>query len=94
VTVLTRPADGLDVAVTFQTRRAQLERRLAALRPRLQPAGMLWVAWPKRASRVPTDITEDVVREIALAGDLVDVKVCAIDATWSALKLVIRKEAR
>jgi hypothetical protein len=55
---------------------------------------MIWVAWPKKTSKVPTDITEDVVREIALGGDLVDVKVCAIDATWSGLKLVIRKEAR
>jgi hypothetical protein len=93
-TVLQRPAQALDVAVTFQTQRAALARRLAALRPKLQPAGMIWVAWPKRASKMPTDITEDVVREIALAGDLVDVKVCAIDATWSGLKLVVRKEAR
>ena len=93
-TVLKRPAGGLDVVVTFQTQRAQLARRLAALRPKLQPAGMIWVAWPKKASKVATDITEDVVREIALAGDLVDVKVCAIDATWSGLKLVIRKDAR
>jgi hypothetical protein len=93
-TVLQRPAQGLDVVVTFQTQRAALARRLAALRPKLQPAGMIWVAWPKKASKLPTDITEDVVREIALAGDLVDVKVCAIDATWSGLKLVIRKEAR
>jgi hypothetical protein len=93
-TVLQRPAQGLDVVVTFQTQRAALARRLAALRPKLQPAGMIWVAWPKKTSKVPTDITEDVVREIALGGDLVDVKVCAIDATWSGLKLVIRKEAR
>jgi len=93
-TVLRRPTAGLDVAVTFQTRRAALARRLAALRPKLQPAGMIWVAWPKKVSNVATDITEDVVREIALAGDLVDVKVCAIDATWSGPKLVIRKEAR
>lgn len=93
-TVLQRPAQGLDVVVTFQTQRAALARRLAALRPKLEPAGMIWVAWPKKTSKVPTDITEDVVREIALGGDLVDVKVCAIDATWSGLKLVIRKEAR
>lgn len=93
-TVLGRAADELDVAVTFQTERSRLAQRIGALRPRLQPAGMIWAAWPKKASKVPTDITEDVVREIALAGDLVDVKVCAIDATWSGLKLVIRKEAR
>jgi hypothetical protein len=94
VTVLKRAAEGLDVAVTFVTERKVLERRLQALRPKLNPAGMIWVAWPKKASKVPTDVTEDVVREIALSGDLVDVKVCAIDATWSGLKLVIRKEAR
>ena len=93
-TVLTHAGADLDVVVTFQTQRARLAQRLAALRPKLQPAGMIWVAWPKQASKVPTDVTEDVVREIALAGDLVDVKVCAIDDTWSGLKLVIRQEAR
>ena len=55
---------------------------------------MIWVAWPKRASKVPTDITEDIVREIALPRGLVDVKVCAIDEVWSGLKLVVRKELR
>jgi hypothetical protein len=55
---------------------------------------MLWIAWPKRASRVPTDMTEDVVRDVALPRGLVDVKVCAIDETWSGLKLVIRRELR
>jgi hypothetical protein len=94
VTVLRRPAPGLDVVVTFVTSAAQVRARLKALRPKLAPDGMLWVAWPKRASGVPTDVTEDVVRATALTGDLVDVKVCAIDETWSGLKLVIRKEAR
>ena len=76
--------------VSFHTRRAELERRLPALRAMMEPAAGLWIAWPKRASKVATDITEDVVREIALPTGLVDNKVCAIDATWSGLRLVIR----
>ena len=84
----------LDVIVVFTTSRADLERRLPALRARLQPAGMLWVAWPKRASGVATNLTEDVVRDVALPTGLVDTKVAAIDDTWSGLRLVIRKELR
>ena len=94
VRVLERPAAELDLAMLFVTQRRDLERGLATLHPRLQPAGMIWVAWPKRASKVPTDITEDVVRDVALPRGLVDVKVCAIDAIWSGLKLVVRKERR
>ena len=77
----------LDLVVCFVTVRADLERRLPALRGALHPAGMLWLAWPKRASGVPTDMTEDVVREVALPTGLVDTKVCAIDDTWSGLRL-------
>jgi hypothetical protein len=84
----------LDLVVGFVTGRAELERRLPALRRAIEPDGTLWVAWPKRASGVATDMTEDVVREVALPTGLVDVKVCAIDATWSGLKLVVRKELR
>jgi hypothetical protein len=84
----------LYVIVVFTTARADLERRLPALRARLQPAGMLWVAWPKRASGVATDLTEDVVRDVALPTGLVDTKVAAVDDTWSGLRLVIRKELR
>jgi hypothetical protein len=79
-----------DVIVAFCTARAEVERRVPELRARMDPAAGLWIAWPKRASKVPTDVTEDVVREIALARRLVDNKVCAIDATWSGLRLVIR----
>jgi hypothetical protein len=79
-----------DVIVAFCTARAEVERRVPELRERMDPAAGLWIAWPKRASKVPTDVTEDVVREIALAARLVDNKVCAIDATWSGLRLVIR----
>jgi hypothetical protein len=84
----------LDVIVVFVRRRADLERRLAAFRQRMAPNAGLWIAWPKRASGVPTDMTEDIVRAVALPTGLVDNKVCAIDATWSGLRLVIRTELR
>jgi hypothetical protein len=94
VRVLARAAGDLDLALLFVTGRRELERRLPGLHAKLAPAGMIWVAWPKRASKVATDMTEDVVRDVALPRGLVDVKVCAIDDTWSGLKLVIRKELR
>jgi alkylation response protein AidB-like acyl-CoA dehydrogenase len=84
----------LDVAVAFFTRRVELERRLPALQSALDPAGGLWIAWPKRASGVETDLTENVVRELGLAAGLVDNKVCAIDQVWSALRLVYRVRDR
>lgn len=83
-----------DVIVAFFERRGDLERRLGALRRAMRPAAGLWIAWPKRASGVPTGMTEDVVREAALPTGLVDNKVCAIDETWSGLRLVIRVENR
>jgi hypothetical protein len=83
-----------DVIVAFMTQRAELEAELPRLRGRMAPACGLWIAWPKRASKVPTDITDDVVREVALPTGLVDNKVCAIDQTWSGLRLVIRRELR
>ena len=89
-TVRTRARGPVDVIVFFTTSRAKLERRIETLRSALDPGGRLWVAWPKRASGVPTDVTEDVVREIALAHRLVDNKVAAIDETWSGLQVVIR----
>jgi hypothetical protein len=89
-----RAAAPLDLVVLFVTRRAELARRLPALRRAVAPDGAVWAAWPKRASGVETDVTEDVVRAVALPLGLVDVKVCAIDDTWSGLKLVIRKELR
>jgi hypothetical protein len=85
-----RPRGTADVLVAFFLRRAELERRMAALRDLMEPAAGLWIAWPKRAAKVDTDLTEDVVREVALRHRLVDNKVCAIDATWSGLRLVIR----
>ena len=83
-----------DVVVAFTTARETLARHVRELAPAIFPDRTLWVAWPKRASKVPTDITEDVVREIALPLGLVDVKVAAIDETWSGLKLVWRREHR
>jgi hypothetical protein len=94
VGVVRRASGQADLIVSFHTSRAELERRLPALRAMMEPAAGLWIAWPKRASKVPTDMTEDVVREIALPTGLVDNKVCAIDATWSGLRLVIRLSAR
>jgi hypothetical protein len=83
-----------DVIVAFFDRRTELERRLAPLAGALDPAGGLWIAWPKRASRVPTDVTEDVVRDLGLAAGLVDNKVCAVDQVWSGLRLVYRLRDR
>ena len=92
---LTKAETGLDTAHLFVTSRRDMEAKLALLRPMINPAGFVWVSWPKKASKVPTDITEDRIRDSILpATDGVDVKVCAIDARWSALKLVIRKDRR
>jgi len=83
-----------DLVHLFVTEREELARELATLRPRLRPEVPVWVSWPKKSARVPTDVTEDVVREVALPLGFVDVKVCAVDAVWSGLKLVVRKELR
>ncbi|WP_156255898.1 hypothetical protein [Sandarakinorhabdus oryzae] len=92
--LLAAPEARLDGAHLFVTSRAVLAAELARLRPLLAPAGMIWVSWPKKAAKVPTDITEDVIRAEALPMGYVDVKVCAVDAVWSGLKLVIRKSER
>jgi hypothetical protein len=83
-----------DVMVAFVTRRAELEAELPRLRSRMAPACGLWIAWPKRSARLPTDMTDQVVRDVALPTGLVDNKVCAIDDRWSGLRLVIRRELR
>jgi hypothetical protein len=93
--VLSAPEAPIDAVHIFVTSRADMEARLGRLRPLLAPSGFIWVSWPKKASKVPTDITEDGIREVILPHtDLVDVKVCAVDDTWSGLKLMIRKERR
>jgi hypothetical protein len=84
----------LDFAMLFVKARSELEKRFARLRDRLEPNGMLWVAWPKKASGVETDLTEGIVRTFGLESGLVDVKVCAVDDTWSGLKFVRRLKDR
>ena len=83
-----------DVILSFHTQRAGVEEVVPRLRARMDPAARLWIAWPKRASKVPTDLTEDAVREIALANRLVDNKVAAVSEVWSGLQLVIRVQDR
>jgi hypothetical protein len=83
-----------DLAHLFATRRAELGEALQGARTSMREDAVIWVSWPKKASRVPTDITEDVIRELALPLGLVDVKVCAVDETWSGLKLVLRRSER
>ena len=81
----------IDAAHVFVTKRAMLEERLRQLMPLLSASGFIWVSWPKKASKVATDITEDTIRDVCLPTGLVDVKVCAVDATWSGLKLMKRR---
>jgi hypothetical protein len=89
-----RTKGAFDVIVCFTKSHMELRERFAGLAARLDPAGGLWIAWPKRTSRVPTDLTEDVVRAVALEAGLVDNKVCAVDNTWSGLRLVYRLQDR
>jgi hypothetical protein len=84
----------LDFIQFFTKSRAELEKQLPRLRKAIKPDGMIWISWPKKSSKVATDITEDVIRDTALALKLVDVKVCALDETWSGLKLVIPMKER
>ena len=85
---------GAEFVHLFATRRSELTRQLSILRRKISDAGTIWVSWPKKSAGVETDITEDTIREIALPLGLVDVKVCAVDETWSGLKLMIRRENR
>lgn len=94
VRVLRRLAPDLDVAVLFVTERRELERRFPAVARSITPAGGFWIAWPKRASKVRTDVTEDVLREVGLPQGLVDNKVCAVTEVWSGLRFVWRRENR
>ncbi len=89
-----RVSKGVDVAHVFVTRHGELQRALVRFRKTLAPSAMVWVSWPKKTAQVPTEVTEDVVRELALPLGFVDVKVCAVDDVWSGLKLVVRKALR
>jgi hypothetical protein len=88
------PEGARDVIHLFTDKAAGVVAALPVLRDLIEPDGMIWVSWPKKASKVPTDVTEDVIRNRALADVLVDVKVCAVDDIWSGLKLVVRRELR
>jgi hypothetical protein len=92
--LISSPEAPIEAAHIFVTSRGELDAKLHQLLPLLDRAGFIWVSWPKQASKVPTDITEDVIRDVALPMHLVDVKVCSVDDIWSGLKLVIRKEHR
>ena len=87
-------SDRVDIVHLFTTSADALDAKLRKLRNRIRPNAVVWVSWPKKSSKVPTDITEDVIREVALPLGFVDVKVCAVDEVWSGLKLVIRRELR
>jgi hypothetical protein len=89
-----RASSTVDIAHVFATWREDLQKHLVALRGKLRPDAAVWVSWPKKAAKVPTDITEDTIRAVALPLGFVDVKVCAVSDVWSGLKLVVRKELR
>lgn len=86
--------DVTDIAHVFTDSKAVLHANLKSLRTAIKPNAAIWVSWPKKASKLPTEITEDTIRELALPLGLVDIKVCAVSEIWSGLKLVIRKELR
>jgi len=92
--LLGKPEAPIDAAHIFVTERADLDAKLHRLMPLLDRAGFIWVSWPKKASKAPTDIIEDVIRDVCLPMGLVDVKVCAVDETWSGLKLTRRRNER
>ena len=94
VTFTSRVSAKTDLVHVFSARKSELDRFLKVCRSKLGPAAVLWVSWPKKAAKVPTDITEDTIRELALPLGFVDVKVCAVTEVWSGLKLVVRKELR
>lgn len=92
--IVADPPDGADVIHLFTARRADLEERLTRLRREMPDDTAVWVSWPKKSAKLPTDLTEDTIRDVALPLGLVDVKVCAVTDVWSGLKLVVRKELR
>jgi len=94
VTIVPRLAGKVDIIHVFSSEAKELAKKLKQFKKSIVENGMIWVSWPKKSAGVPTDVTEDVIRELALPLGLVDVKVCAVDEVWSGLKLVIRKENR
>jgi hypothetical protein len=94
VTFALRPRAGADYVHFFTSRRVELEKGLKRLREQISDAGVVWVSWPKKSADLPTDVTEDIIRAVALPLGFVDVKVCAVDESWSGLKLMIRRATR
>jgi hypothetical protein len=94
VTVVSSAAVDLDIIHIFTMKRSELIELLHAAMGKIKPNGAIWVSWPKKASGIPSEVTEDTVREVALPLGLVDIKVCAVNDVWSGLKLVVRKEKR
>jgi hypothetical protein len=94
VTFVPHLSSTTDLVHVFSARKSDLAKFLKICRSRLRPTAVIWVSWPKKSAKVPTDITEDTIRELALPLGLVDVKVCAVTEVWSGLKLVVRKELR
>jgi len=94
VRLVAKSKGSVQAAHMFVTKQAEMGKHLATLRKSLEPAGFVWVSWPKKASKVATDITEQTIRDVALPMGFVDIKVCAVSEVWSGLKLVIRKSER
>lgn len=94
VVFVSQPDSKVDVAHAFVTQREELVNVLNLLRKKLKPDAALWISWPKKSAKVPTTVTEDTIRELALPLGFVDIKVCAVTEVWSGLKLVVRKELR
>ena len=94
VTFSERLKSGSSFVHLFTSRRSEMQKKMSILRDKISDNGAIWVSWPKKSSGISTDVTEDVIREIALPFGFVDIKVCAVDETWSGLKLMIRRENR
>jgi hypothetical protein len=94
VQFISKPIRKVDIAHVFVSRRSTLSKHLSKLRKTLDTQASIWVSWPKKTAKMPTDITEDTIREVALPLGFVDIKVCAVTDVWSGLKLVVRKELR
>ncbi len=94
ITFSERLKSGSSFVHLFTSRRSEMQKKMSILRDKISDNGAIWVSWPKKSSGISTDVTEDVIREIALPFGFVDIKVCAVDETWSGLKLMIRRENR
>ena len=94
IQILDKPKPGLDMIHFFTISLKEFQQKLPKLMGQIKPTGMIWISWPKKTSKIPSDMNENLIRDFALSLGLVDIKVCAVDEVWSGLKLVIRKENR